>query len=130
MSIAANYMKNRYENMKIGMILLAAGYSRRFGSNKLFYEIDGQPMSLRVLNQIIQAKKKLRGNKKENENKENNEENNKENNRVSLEQAPELEIAVVTQYQEIEETVKSKGVTVLINHHPEQGISSSLEIIF
>ena len=113
--------------MKIGMILLAAGYGRRFGSNKLFYEIDGQPMYLRVLNQLIQAKKKLRGNKKENENKENNEENNKENNRVSLEQAPELEIAVVTQYQEIEETVKSKGVTVLINHHPEQGISSSLK---
>ena len=113
--------------MKIGMILLAAGYGRRFGSNKLFYEIDGQPMYLRVLNQLIQAKKKLRGNKKENENKENNEENNKENNRVSLEQAPELEIAVVTQYQEIEETVKSKGVTVLINHHPEQGIPSPLK---
>ena len=55
MSIAANYMKNRYENMKIGMILLAAGYSRRFGSNKLLYEIEGRPMYLRTLDQLIQA---------------------------------------------------------------------------
>ena len=30
--------------MKIKMIYLAAGNSRRFGSNKLYYEIDGKPM--------------------------------------------------------------------------------------
>ena len=38
-----------------------------------------------------------------------------------------LETAVVTQYQEIKEAAKSQGVTVLINHHPEKGISSSLK---
>lgn len=64
MSIAANYMKNRYENMKIGMILLAAGYSRRFSSNKLLYEIEGRPMYLRTLDQLIQAGKELAEDKK------------------------------------------------------------------
>ena len=30
--------------MKIQLIYLAAGHSRRFGSNKLYYEINGRPM--------------------------------------------------------------------------------------
>ena len=30
--------------MKLGLIMLAAGNSRRFGSNKLLYGIDGMPM--------------------------------------------------------------------------------------
>lgn len=119
MSIAANYMKNRYENMKIGMILLAAGYSRRFGSNKLLYEIEGRPMYLRTLDQLIQAGKELAEDKKENKRKEKNSRPQK--------QALVLETAVVTQYQEIKEAAKSQGVTVLINHHPEKGISSSLK---
>ena len=119
MSIAANYMKNRYENMKIGMILLAAGYSRRFGSNKLLYEIEGRPMYLRTLDQLIQAGKELAEDKKENK--------SKEKNSCPPKQALVLETAVVTQYQEIKETAKSQGVTALINHHPEKGISSSLK---
>ena len=31
-------------DMKLGLIMLAAGNSRRFGSNKLLYGIDGMPM--------------------------------------------------------------------------------------
>lgn len=30
--------------MKLGLIMLAAGNSRRFGSNKLLYTIEGEPM--------------------------------------------------------------------------------------
>lgn len=101
------------------MILLAAGYSRRFGSNKLFYEIKGQPMYLRTLNRLIQVEKELTEDEKENK--------SKEKKRCFQERALVLETAVVTQYQEIKETAKSKGVTVLINHHPEKGISSSLK---
>lgn len=35
--------------MRIRMIYMAAGNSRRFGSNKLVYLIDGKPMYLHVL---------------------------------------------------------------------------------
>ena len=45
--------------MKIAMIMLAAGNSRRFGANKLLYEIDGMPMYRHVLNQLIQVKNRL-----------------------------------------------------------------------
>lgn len=35
--------------MKLGLIMLAAGNSRRFGSNKLLYRIDGMPMYRHIL---------------------------------------------------------------------------------
>ena len=44
--------------MKIAMIMLAAGNSRRFGANKLLYEIDGIPMYRHVLEQLDDTKKK------------------------------------------------------------------------
>ena len=37
------------------MILLAAGNSRRFGSNKLFYEVDGIPLYLRAFDRLLAA---------------------------------------------------------------------------
>ena len=43
--------------MKIGMILLAAGCSRRFGSNKLLYEIEGKPMYLRALERLLEVQR-------------------------------------------------------------------------
>ena len=45
--------------MKIAMIMLAAGNSRRFGANKLLYEIDGIPMYRHVLEQLDDTKKKI-----------------------------------------------------------------------
>ncbi len=41
--------------MKIDMILLAAGNSRRFGSNKLFYEVDGTALYLRAFDRLLAA---------------------------------------------------------------------------
>ena len=38
--------------MRIRMIYMAAGNSRRFGSNKLFYPIDGKPMYRHVLERL------------------------------------------------------------------------------
>lgn len=37
------------------LVLLAAGSSRRFGGNKLLWEIDGQPMLLRAAIRLIEA---------------------------------------------------------------------------
>ena len=97
--------KKREENNsqireKIALVMLAAGNSRRFGSNKLMYEIDGMSMYLRTLNQLQAAVSEL-GN---------------------------CELIVVTQYKEIAAKAKMLGAKVLINPQPERGISSSMQI--
>ena len=40
--------------MKIGLIYLAAGNSRRFGSNKLLYQWNGKPMYLHLLERLME----------------------------------------------------------------------------
>ena len=39
----------------IHIIYMAAGNSRRFGSNKLFYELDGKPMYRHMLERLIET---------------------------------------------------------------------------
>lgn len=85
---------------KITLVMLAAGNSRRFGSNKLLYEIDGMPMYLRTLAKLQKAASEL----------------------------GDCEIIVVTQYEEIAAKANTLGVKVLINPQPERGISSSMQI--
>lgn len=100
--------------MKIAMIMLAAGNSRRFGANKLLYEVDGIPMYRHVLGQLIQVKRQLEEGL----------------NRTYTGNLPDIKcrIAVVTQYDPIAETAVEQGIQVLYNPHPEKGISSSLKI--
>ena len=57
----------------VGCVIMASGLARRFGSNKLLYEIGGVPMYLRTLYKLQKAASEL-GN---------------------------CEIIVVTQYEEI-----------------------------
>ena len=40
----------------IHIIYMAAGNSRRFGSNKLFYELDGKPMYRHLLERLVEIK--------------------------------------------------------------------------
>lgn len=61
--------------MKIRMIYLAAGNSRRFGSNKLLHQIDGKPMFAHGLDTLMKV----------------------------LEEMEEVSLTVVTNYPEIEE---------------------------
>lgn len=89
--------------MKVAMIMLAAGNSRRFGTNKLLHEIDGIPMYRRVLKELKDAEK-------------------------FIGREWEVSISVVTQYKKIGRYAKEQGVQVLYNHHPEEGISTSLKI--
>ena len=84
--------------MKIAFIMLAAGNSRRFGSNKLLYEIDGKPMYQHILEKLM-----------------------------TVANTPKS-ITVVTQYEEIEQEARTLGTKVYINPHPDEGISSSLKI--
>lgn len=87
--------------MKIEIIMLAAGNSRRFGSNKLLHQIGGLPMYAHILGQLEEAAELLE---------------------------IETGLTVVTQYEEIAEAARAAGAEVLYNPHPEEGISSSLKI--
>ena len=58
----------------IHIIYMAAGNSRRFGSNKLFYEIDGKPMYRHVLDRLLE---------------------------IAKDRSAETDITVVTQYRQI-----------------------------
>lgn len=110
--------------MKIAMIMLAAGNSRRFGANKLLYEIDGIPMYRHVLEQLDDTKKKI-----ENIYSEYSDIvqlNNLYRNSITAKII--CDIIVITQYDAIAEAVKTKEIQVLYNPHPEDGISSSVKI--
>ena len=126
--------------MKIAMIMLAAGNSRRFGANKLLYEIDGIPMYRHVLEQLDDTKKKIENIYSEYSDitEDNNNDNNNDNN-SDIVQLNSLyrnnttakiicNIIVITQYDAIAEAVKTKEIQVLYNPHPEDGISSSVKI--
>ena len=88
--------------MKTVLIMLAAGNSRRFGSNKLLYQIEGKPMYRYALEELQKAAEKI----------------------------PDSRILVVTQadYTEIISTAGQAGAEVFINPEPERGISSSMQI--
>lgn len=85
--------------MKISLILLAAGNSRRFGSNKLLYEIDGKPMYRYVADEI-----------------------------AGLDVGLFAEKIVVSQYDEILEALVLEGWSAVRNTEPELGISRSLQL--
>ena len=90
---------------KLALIMLAAGNSRRFGSNKLLYEIDGKPMYRHILEKLTVVAEK-----------------------TEKQSSSYKEITVVTQYDEIEQEARKSGAHVYRNPHPDEGISSSLRI--
>lgn len=132
MSAGHKYMKNRYEHMKIGMILLAAGCSRRFGSNKLLYEIEGKPMYLRALERLLEVQRihfspaekaaDTQGKKFQRGKSAQPERNRRTGEKITI------SIAVVTQYEEIRRTTAQMRIPVIRNPHPEEGIASSMKL--
>ncbi|WP_027128080.1 nucleotidyltransferase family protein [Fusobacterium perfoetens] len=89
--------------MKLDIILLAAGNSKRFGSNKLLYKLNNKYMFEYTLENIFSLKKIFK---------------------ESIEN-----IIVVSKYKEIEEylkTTKINNIKYKENPHSEMGISSSI----
>ncbi|HIX28316.1 MAG TPA: putative selenium-dependent hydroxylase accessory protein YqeC [Candidatus Blautia stercoravium] len=81
-------------------IVLAAGFSRRFGENKLLYEIEGKPMYQFLMNRLLHLREKSR-----------------------------LQtLTVVTQYEEIRQYAEEQRITAVENPHSNRGISSSLRL--
>ncbi|MGO5051110.1 nucleotidyltransferase family protein [Lachnospiraceae bacterium LCP25S3_G4] len=88
--------------MNLNLILLAAGNSRRFGSNKLLHCINGIPMYQQMLNTIEKAE----------------------------EDTPLFKHKiVVTKYEEISQVISyMEGYTVVENKQSELGISTSVRL--
>ena len=91
-------MIERVWDMKIAVIMLAAGSSRRFGSNKLLYGIEGKAMYTRALEMLAG----LAG--------------------------TELTVVTRREYGQIAEAAEKAGARVLYNPKPEEGIASSMKI--
>ena len=103
----------------ISIIILAAGNSRRFGSNKLLYSIEGKPMYRHVLEQTLKVKQLL----------EEQERTLKVKNPLEQQKRTgRCKIVLVTQYDEIQQEAKKHGILVLRNPHPEEGITSSMKL--
>ena len=100
--------------MTISAIYLAAGFSKRFGENKLLHEIDGKPMYQYTLEKLIS---------------------------IWQEKTLISQVIVVTQYDEIEQYIVQQNtflrgamkdnaneIQVVRNMHSERGIASSLQL--
>lgn len=86
--------------MRWNLILLAAGYSRRFGDRKLLAEINGTPLYRFSLDKIRKLSEKL----------------------------GDTTILVVTSYPEIEAYCRKQSVTVIKNDGTDNtGIASSIQ---
>lgn len=83
-------------------IYLAAGFSRRFGGNKLLTDCGGKPMFSRLLMELLD---------------------------LTVSGEAEADITAVTQYEEILAWCREKGeecLTAVVNPDPGRGIASSL----
>ncbi len=87
--------------MKFHFLYLAAGFSRRYGENKLLvHRIDGKPMYRVLLDRLITLKET---------------------------ESCVGELILVTQYEQIMREMKTLPVMTVINPDPDRGISSSLQ---
>ena len=84
--------------MKISLIYLAAGNSRRFGSNKLLYSLQGKPMYLHLLERLV---------------------------RICARHS-RWNVIVVTQYPEIMEVVKRFSIQGVFSGESRKGASWSV----
>lgn len=82
------------------LILLAAGFSRRFGANKLLSPWKGMPLYRWTLDKLVTV----------------------------CAPHPEWRILVVTQYPEIQEACQGFGICCLHNCRAAEGISSSIRL--
>lgn len=87
-------------NKAVHFIFLAAGFSRRFGENKLLYPLLGKPMYLHLLERLQRLQQ--------------------------MNQAQSL--VAVTQYEEVLAALQKIGVAAVKNKNSQSGISSSLKL--
>lgn len=84
--------------MRLNLIYLAAGNSRRFGENKLLFQIQGKPLYRYGLERLMEI----------------------------CERYPQWKLTVVTQYEEIYREVRRLPVWAVFSPKSRQGISHSI----
>lgn len=92
------------------IVLMAAGFSRRFGTNKLYHLIEGKPMYQYGLEMLCQLQEIA----------------NRENQ--TADRYCRLDLVVVTKYEPIIKAAQEKGFRTFYNDCSEQGISASVRI--
>lgn len=92
--------------MKIAFIMLAAGNSRRFGENKLLHIVEGKKMYEHTLERLCDVQKCMK---------------------IYYPDC-EVQVIVITQYEEIAQAGKHAGAEVFYNRYPEKGISFSMKM--
>lgn len=106
----------------IHIIYMAAGNSRRFGSNKLFYKLDGKPMYRHLLERLIEIKDRYNKLKNTGTNKPLDSDKNAESNN------PVIDITVVTRYREILDYCSSiPDCHAVLSPDSEKGISYTIK---
>ena len=96
-----NYTLNRKEKTNIfHLLLLAAGYSKRYGGNKLLDVRDGKQLYRHIYDRLAKI--------------------------CALDEL-NCDLTVVTQYEEIRQQAVRDRVRCVINPEPSRGISSSLQ---
>lgn len=107
----------------IHIIYMAAGNSRRFGSNKLFYELEGKPMYRHLLERLIEIKDRYNNSrviglsKKAGKKTKNTESG-----------SPLVDITVVTRYREILDYCSSiPDCHAVLSPDSEKGISYTIK---
>ena len=91
----------------IHIIYMAAGNSRRFGSNKLLYELDGKPMYRHLLDHLVEIKDRY--------------------NKLKSD-SPVIDITVVTRYREVlDDCACIPDCHAVLSPDSEKGISYTIK---
>ncbi|WP_443596585.1 nucleotidyltransferase family protein [Agathobacter sp.] len=107
----------------IHIIYMAAGNSRRFGSNKLFYELEGKPMYRHLLERLVEIKDRYNNSRGIGLSKKIGK---KTKNTESSSQL--IDITVVTRYREILDYCSSiPDCRAVLSPDSEKGISYTIK---
>lgn len=90
--------------MKLAFIYLASGFGRRFGSNKLLYNLQGRPLYQHGFLALQQAKQQLE------------------------EKGYNIELVVISQYLTILRWCEEQGAKGIFNAHSAEGITASVKL--
>lgn len=115
--------------MKIAFIYMASGFGRRFGENKLLIDFSGKPLYLYGLSCLIEVKNALENLKPcEEEKTGNSKKSYHPYNDGANEERFEIEILVVSQYEQILKKARELGLKSIQNTKSDEGIAASLRL--